>query len=851
MESSRQDQSECARAADRPLAELFERLGSSPEGMTAAAAAARLRERGRNEVAARGLGWRTLELLRSAVTPLVAILLVAATASALLGDVADASIIIGIVFLSAAINFGQTFRSGRAVKALQQQVSPTATVRREGSWLELPRHQLVVGDVIRLGAGDLVPADARLIDALDLHVDQAALTGESFPADKGATAAALTATGPESLALVFLGTSVVSGTATALVYAAGRDTAFGDIVERLAARPDETEFERGMRRFGVLILETVVFLVLFILVVNISLGRNALESLLFSVALAVGLTPEFLPMITTVTLGEGAIQMAREKVIVKHLSAIQNLGSIDVLCSDKTGTLTAGVMSLASSLDPLGRPSERALSLGHLNSFFDTGIKSPLDAAILARPIADTEGFRKTDEIPFDFERRRLSVVAEKDGVHLLVCKGAPESVLSVCSSYESETGVHPLDESARERCAATFRGACAQGLRTLAVAQRQVPAPAGYAVADEKELVLAGFLTFSDPPLDGVRESLAELRKDGVTVKIISGDNELVTAHVCGQVGLPGARLVLGSDIERLSEGALAAIAEQTDVFARVAPAQKLRILRALKSRGHVVGYLGDGINDAPSLHAADVGISVAGAVDVAREASDIILLERRLDVLHAGILAGRKAFANVLKYLLMGTSSNFGNMFSMAGAALFLPFLPMLPTQILLNNFLYDLAQIAIPTDNVDPLYLHRPQRWNIRLIRNFMLTMGPLSSIFDFLTFFALLRFFHFGETLFHTGWFVESLVTQSLVLFVIRTAARPWASRPSGPLVATTLTVVALGSALPYTPVARILGLAPLPLAYFALLAAAVGAYLVLVEVVKERLMRGMLQEAQSA
>ncbi len=830
------------------LAELLARVGSSGEGLTTAAATTRLQELGRNELADRGLLWKLLDFLRSAANPLVLILLVAAAASAMLGDIADAVIIAGIVFLSAAINFWQTFTSDQAVRRLQQQVAPTATVRRDGAWRELPRHQLVVGDVVRLAAGDLVPADARLIDAVDLHVDQAALTGESLPVEKAATSAALTSTGPESACLVFLGTSIVSGTATAVTFASGRDTTFGDIAERLAARPDETEFERGMRGFGVLILQTVIFLVLFILVVNISLGRNALESLLFSVALAVGLTPEFLPMITTVTLAQGAIQMAREKVIVKHLSAIQNLGSIDILCSDKTGTLTTGTMSLNSSLDPFGRTSDRALFLAHLNSRLETGIKSPLDAAILERPVAGTDGFRKTDEIPFDFERRRLSIVVEKDGAHMLVSKGAPEGLLSVCSSYESDGGVRPLDDAARARCIAVFREASTQGFRTLAVAQRQVSGPGGFTASDEKELTLAGFVTFADQPLEGAAESLAKLRQDGVTVKIISGDNELVTAHVCGLVGLPGARIVLGSDIERLDETALARVAEQTDVFARVAPAQKLRILRALKSAGHVVGYLGDGINDAPSLHAADVGISVAGAVDVAREASDIILLERRLDVLHAGILAGRRAFANVLKYLLMGTSSNFGNMFSMAGAALFLPFLPMLPTQILLNNFLYDLAQIAIPTDNVDPSYLRRPQRWNVRLIRNFMLTLGPVSSIFDFLTFFVLLRYFHFGESLFHTGWFVESLLTQSLVLFVIRTAAKPWTSRPSAPLVVTTLLVVGVGAALPYTPVAHTLGLTPLPLSYFAFLALAVGAYLVLVELVKERVMRRILERA---
>ena len=831
------------------LAELFARLGSSELGLSAATAAARLRERGANQLAGGNVLSNALTFLRSVANPLVLILLVAAVASAALGEIANAAIIAAIVFLSAGINFWQTFRSDQAVKRLQQQVAPTATVRRDGAWLELPRAQLVVGDVVRLAAGDLVPADARLIDAVDLHVHQGALTGESLPAEKLAAKDALSSSGPDSPGLVFLGTSIVSGTATAVIFASGRDTEFGEIVERLSARPDETEFERGMRRFAMLILQAVIFLVLFILVVNLSFGRNPLESLLFSVALAVGLTPEFLPMITTVTLARGAIQMAREKVIVKHLSAIQNLGSIDILCSDKTGTLTAGTMSLDASLDPFGTASDRALFLAALNSRFETGIKSPLDAAILERPVEGIEGYSKTDEIPFDFERRRLSIVVEKDSDHRLVCKGAPEGILSVCTSFESDGAVRAFDEISRARCLEVFRGASAQGFRVLAVAYRQVPRPGGFKASDECELTLAGFLTFADHPVEGVAESIARLREDGVTVKIISGDNELVTAHVCGKVGIDAARVVLGSEIERLDEGALARVAEGTDVFARVAPAQKLRILRALKSTGHVVGFLGDGINDAPSLHGADVGISVAGAVDVAREASDIILLERRLDVLHAGIIAGRKAFANVLKYLLMGTSSNFGNMFSMAGAALFLPFLPMLPTQILLNNFLYDLAQITIPTDNVDPWYVRRPQRWNIGLIRSFMMTLGPVSSLFDFLTFYVLIRVFHFGETLFHTGWFLESLATQTLVLFVIRTARRPWTSRPSVPLVATTLLVVAIGAALPYVPsAAGVLGLAPLPLRYLGFLAATVAVYLVVVEVVKEKLMRRLWPEA---
>jgi Mg2+-importing ATPase len=780
----------------------------------------------------------------------VAILLVAGAASAFLGEIADAAIIAGIVLMSTGINFWQSFRSERAVRQLQEQIAPTATVRRDNSWIELPRREVVAGDVVHLAAGDLVPADARLIESHDLYVQQAALTGESLPAEKTATEGQLSSTGPDSPALVFLGTSIVSGTASAVVFATGPRTAFGDVVERLAARPEETEFERGTRRFGMLILETVVFLVLFILIVNVAVGRNAFQSLLFSVALAVGLTPEFLPMITTVTLAQGAIRMAREKVIVRHLPAIQNLGSIDVLCSDKTGTLTTGIMSLDKSLDPLGHPSPRSLFLAYLNSKFETGIKSPLDAAILEESVESIEGYHKTDEIPFDFERRRLSVVLEKGQKFELITKGAPESVIECCGMYEMNGSTHVLDASAKTHCLETFRTISGQGFRALAVARREVDRPSGFKRADECELILVGFLTFADPLIPGVRESIAGLAQDGVQIKILTGDNELVARHVCSQVGIDGREIVLGNQIEKMDEVALARIAESSSVFARISPSQKHRIIRALKSHGHVVGFLGDGINDAPSLHGADVGISVAGAVDVAREASDIILLERRLNVLHSGIIAGRKSFGNVLKYLLMGTSSNFGNMFSMAGAAMFLPFLPMLPTQILLNNFLYDFAQITIPTDNIDPIYVRRPQRWNISLIRRFMLIIGPVSSLYDFITFFTLLYVFRFGEELFHTGWFLESLATQTLVLFVIRTVGKPWSNRPSVPLVMTTLAVVIIGIALPYTPLATPLGLKALPPTYFLFLAIVVGTYLVLVEIVKERVMSRLLSKANS-
>jgi Mg2+-importing ATPase len=833
------------------LDELFARLGSSPAGLTTAEAARRAARFGPNEPAPTRRGGPLREFLRFCANPLVVILLVASVTSALLGEIIDASIIAAMVLLSIALNFVQAYRSQRAVERLREQVAPTASVLRDGAWIETARRNLVPGDVVRLSAGDLVPGDARLIESRDLHVQEAALTGESAPAEKSAVEAGIGSAGALPANMVYLGTSVVSGTATALIVATGRATAFGDIVVRLALRPPETEFDRGTRQFGILIVETVLFLVLFILLVNIAMRRDALESLLFAVALAVGLTPEFLPMITTVTLASGAVRMAREKVIVKHLVAIQNFGSIDVLCSDKTGTLTASAMILDRALDAAGQPSERPLRLAWLNSLFETGIRSPLDSAILKHHREDTSGWEKTDEIPFDFERRRLSIVVEGHGDRMLITKGAPEGILDACASYESGDAQLPFGEAERARCRDLYRALNAEGFRVLAVAWRPVTASAGFTAADESDLVLAGFLTFIDPPLEGVENSLAALRRDGVTVKILTGDNELVTRHICSRVGIDATRIVLGAEIERMGDAALAHVAEEADVFARVSPGQKNRIIRALKQRSHVVGFLGDGINDAPSLHAADVGISVAGAVDVAKDAADIILLERNLQVLHSGIIEGRKAFGNVLKYLLMGTSSNFGNMFSMAGASLFLPFLPMLPTQILLNNFLYDLAQVTIPTDNVDPAYIRRPQRWDIRIIRNFMVVIGPISSIYDFLTFFVLLALFHSSEALFHTGWFVESLTTQTLVLFVIRTAGNPWSNRPSRALGATIVAVVLAGMLVPLTRFGRDLGFVALPAMFFVFLVAATGTYLALVELVKRRLIGRLLGEGAAA
>jgi Mg2+-importing ATPase len=840
-------------AADRVVphfgarGELLAALHTSEKGLTSAEAMRRLAEAGPNETNGGRRNPPIAQLVPLITSPLVVILLIASLVSAILGDRVNATIIALIVLLSVLLNFVQTYRSHQAVRRLQAQVAPTSTVLRDGEWRELPRRELAPGDIIRLSAGDLVPADARLLEARDLHVQQAALTGESLPVEKEAQDDTAEAEGAarsaaEARNVVLLGTSVVSGTATAVVFATGRVTEFGDIAARLASRAPETEFDRGIRGFGFLILRTVVFLVLFVLVVNLAFHRNPFESLLFAVALAVGLTPEGLPMITTVTLGRGALRMARQKVIVKHLAAIQNFGSMDILCSDKTGTLTTGDMILDRNLDGLGNPSDRALELATLNSSFETGIRSPLDAAILKHGSRDTSTYTKLDEIPFDFERRRLSIVVAHAGERLLITKGAAEGILPLCDSYEASGATCAMDAESQSRCETTYRGMSEQGYRVLAVAYRRMPEQTAYTIADETGLTLAGFLAFFDPPREDAPEVLDALRRDGIQVKILTGDSDLVARHICERVGLDGHHVVLGEEIERMSDVALAQVAEAANVFARVSPAQKNRILLALKSCGHVVGFLGDGINDAPSLHAADVGISVAGAVDVAKDAAEIILLERSLTVLHKGVLEGRKAFGNVMKYLLMGTSSNFGNMFSMAGAALLLPFLPMLPTQILLNNLLYDLSQVTIPTDNVDASFIVKPHRWDIRLIRDFMVFIGPISSIYDFLTFFLMLAVFHASEKLFHTGWFVESLATQTLVLFVIRTAGNPFKSRPSRPLMITTLVIVLIGIALPYTPLAPALGFTPLPALYFLFLAAMTFTYLALVEVVKRKLMR---------
>jgi Mg2+-importing ATPase len=824
-----------------PLPALLRQLDTRPGGLDSANAAARLVQYGPNLVHGERKSALAVEFLSKFRNPLVIILLVASALSALTGDVASFVIIATIVLISVTLDFVQEYRAGAAAERLRQSVAVRAQVLRDGKHSEIPLAQLVPGDVALLTAGDLVPCDGRLLEAYDFFVDQALLTGEPYPVEK---APAELPAGTELLAAgnsVLLGTSVVSGTATLLVCRTGQATELGGIAETLLAKAPPTAFEQGIHRFGMLIMRMTILLVLFVLLVNAFFHRPWLESFLFAIALSVGLTPELLPMVVSVTLARGALRMAARKVIVKRLAAIHNLGSMDVLCTDKTGTLTEAKIRLERHVDASGRDSERVIQLAYFNSYFETGLRSPLDDAILEHSSISVDGWRKIDEVPFDFERRRVSVLLDDGRSRLLVVKGAPEDILRLSTSYEGGDGAapRPIDAAARAGIERQFEALARQGFRVLGIASRPVgPGHPHAVVGDETELVFAGLAAFLDPPKDSARAALAALAASHVAVKVITGDNELVTEHICAQLGLPVTRVLSGAQIAQMSEQALAASVEQANLFCRVSPSQKNAIIRALQRRGHVVGYLGDGINDAPSLHSADVGISVDSAVDVAKAAADMILMEHDLRVLHAGVLEGRRTFGNIMKYIMMGTSSNFGNMFSMAGASLFLPFLPMLPTQILLNNLLYDVSELPIPLDRVDDDYLSHPRRWDMDFIRNFMLVIGPVSSLFDFLTFYIMLAVFHAGEVLFHTGWFVESIASQVLVIFIVRTRKNPFRSRPDRWLVACSLAVVAAATLLPFTPAAVHLGFVPPPALFFLTLAVTLLLYLFCVEAMKQ-------------
>ena len=832
------------------VAALMERLNSSPDGLSSVEAAARLIHFGPNLIHAERKRALLLQFLSKFRNPLVIILLTASALSAFTGDAISFFIISAIVLASVTLDFVQEHRAGQAAERLRQSVAVRGQVLREGKASEIPLAEMVPGDVALLAAGNVIPCDGRVLEAKDFFVNQALLTGEPFPVEK---APGELPGEPDILSAgntVLLGTSVISGTAKVLMCRTGQNTELGEIADTLLAKAPPTAFEQGTQRFGFLIMRMTVLLVLFVLLVNAFFHRPWLESFLFAVALAVGLTPELLPMVVSVTLSRGALRMAANKVIVKRLASIHNLGSMDVFCTDKTGTLTEARIHLERHMDPLGRESERVLKLAYFNSFFETGLKSPLDDAILEHQEIDAAGWHKIDEVPFDFERRRVSVLLENGTTRLLVVKGAPEDILRLSVSYEAdgEADLRPLDEVALGSVKAQFEGLSKEGFRVLGIASRQVGMDHSHAVvSDETELVFAGFAAFLDPPKESAKKALAALAADRVAVKVITGDNELVTQHICAQLDLPVTGVLTGAEIQQIGDQALSARVEQVNLFCRVTPAQKNRVILALKRRGHVVGYLGDGINDAPSLHSADVSISVDSAVDVAKAAADMILLERDLGVLHAGVIEGRRTFGNIMKYIAMGTSSNFGNMFSMAGASLFLPFLPMLPVQILLNNLLYDVSELPIPLDRVDDDYLSRPRHWDMKFIRNFMLLVGPVSSVFDFLLFYIMLAVFHAGEALFHTGWFIESMATQVLVIFIIRTRKNPFKSRPNPWLIACSLTVVAVAVLLPFTPAGVYLGFVAPPALFFFILILMLIAYLFAVEGMKQWFFRHFAAE----
>ena len=834
------------------LETLLSRLDAHSEGLRHDEAASRRRRYGLNLLKPRPRQVALRQFLARFRNPLVILLIAAGAISALTGDRTSFVIITLMVIGSVTLDFLQEYRAGRAAERLRHAVAFRVSVLRDGKAHDLPAAQLVPGDVVLLSAGDLVPADGRVLEARDFFVNQALLTGESYPVEKhpgDLSAPATDMAGADNA--VFMGTSVIGGSAKILICRTGAATALGDIADTLSRQAPPTAFEKGTRQFGLLIMRLTMLLVLFVLLVNSFYHRPWLETFLFAVALSVGLTPELLPMVISVTLARGALRMARKKVIVKRLPAIHNLGGMDVLCTDKTGTLTEARIRLERHSDGSGRESERVLKLAYLNSYFETGLKNPLDTAILAHEEIDVGAWRKIDEVPFGFERRRISVLIDNGPQRLLVVKGAPEDILRLSTLYETDgpTDLRALDDDTRRAVYAQFEALSREGFRVLGIASREVgPDHAHAIVDDESELVFAGFAAFLDPPKASAAQAVKELARYNVAVKVVTGDNELVTQHICGQLGLPIHGVLTGTELAQLDDLALEARVEKANLFCRVSPAQKNRIILALKRRGHTVGYLGDGINDAPSLQTADVGISVDGAVDVAKEAADMILLEHDLKVLHDGVLEGRRTFGNIMKYIMMATSSNFGNMFSMAGGALFLPFLPMLPTQILLNNFLYDTSEVAIPMDTVDPRYLARPRQWDMRFIRNFMLVIGPVSSIFDLLTFYIMLHVFHADEALFHTGWFIESLATQVLVIFVIRTRFNPFASRPHPLLVGTSLAVVAIAALLPFTPLGIYFGFVPPPLNFFLILTAMVGIYLLAVEWAKRRFYRYFAHES---
>ncbi len=830
-----------------------EELATSLAGLSEDEAARRLKAYGPNLATRQQKPSILQEFWARARNPLNRLLLTLATVSYFLGDLRAAVVIVVMVVLSVVTAFIQEHRSNEAAARLRAMVRTTASVRRRPAaaaldFAEVPIETLVPGDIVRLSAGDMIPADLRLVDAKDLFVNQSPLTGEALPTEKYAHACDAHIDDPFELPnICFMGANVVSGYGTGVIAQTGGHTFFGQLADEIAGRHIPTAFDRGINRFTMLMIRFIVVMGPLVFLINGLTKHDWLEALLFAVAVAVGLTPEMLPMIVTVNLAKGATEMARAKVIVKRLNAIQNLGAMDVLCTDKTGTLTQDRIILKRCLDIRGEDSERVLHYAYLNSHFQSGLKNLLDVAVLEhvdlhKMLGIDSGYKKIDEIPFDFSRRRLSVVlAHGQDKHVLICKGAVEEIFAVATRYEIDGKQGPLDESHFAAAKQETIALNEDGFRVIAVAYKEIDAAkAAYSIADERDLTLLGYIAFLDPPKDTARAAIAALAEKGVQVKILTGDNEIITRKICREVKIDAGTVLLGREVEQMDDAKLAEMADRTTVFAKLTPSQKERIVQALHRHGHVVGFLGDGINDSPALKAADVGVSVDTAVDIAKESADIILLEKSLMVMQQGVIEGRKVFGNITKYIKMSASSNFGNMFSVLGASLFLPFLPMAPIQVLTNNLLYDFSQTAIPTDNVDEEYIAAPRRWDISNIFKFMVLIGPISSIFDYATYAMMLFVFDAwnNAALFQTGWFVESLLTQTLIIHIIRTARIPFVeSRASPALIATTIIVCIAGIALPFTWAGSALGFTPLPPLYWPLVAAMMLGYAILTHLAK--------------
>ncbi len=823
--------------------QLFSTLHATHDGLQPAEAEQRLKQYGLNTIRAKQQTTALRLLLRQFKSPLVLILIFAAIVSGFVGEWVDASIVLAIVLGSTILGFVQEYNATNAVEKLRSQITIKSNVLRGGQPVMLPSEQVVPGDVVLLSAGSLVPADGVVLVADDFFVNQAVLTGETFPVEKEPGTVPANASLAERTNCVFMGTSVGSGTAQVLIVQTGLATVFGQVAEHLSLRAPETEFERGIRQFGNMLTQVMLVMVIIVLAVNVFLKKPVIDSLLFSLALAVGLTPELLPAIISITLSYGAQQMAKRGVIVRRLSSIENFGSMDILCTDKTGTLTEGVVSLDGALDTQGKASDAVLRWAYLNAHFQTGLNNPLDEAIQAA--AQKAGLQigaeqKVEEIPYDFVRKRLSIItANARGERTLITKGALDNILSVCTSVQSGDGVHPLDKTARAGIDQQYSDWSAQGFRVLGLSTKSVDGkPEKYTTSDENGLTFAGFLLFFDPPKADVQQTIADLSKRGVQIKIITGDNQKVARHVAEAVHLPVKGVLTGREMADLRDEALWHQAEHTTIFAEVDPNQKERIILALKKTMHVVGYMGDGINDAPALHTADVGISVDTAVDVAKDAADFVLLKTDLGILRQGIDEGRVTFANTLKYILTTISANFGNMFSMAGASMLLSFLPLLAPQILLNNFLSDIPAVTIASDNVDKETVAMPRRWNTKFIRNYMVLFGLVSSIFDFLTFGTLLFLFHAAPEEFRTGWFIESLITELVIALVVRTRHLFFRSRPGNLLLMSTLIFIGITLVLPYLPFISVFGFVALPAPLMLAMLGLTALYVVATELAKK-------------